>query len=145
MDGNQSSNQVSMVASNFALASSWQPGAALWLIWSINFYGQGTGQGYGIDNLRLSASAFPSTLIQPITINSSSFAVNGSGASAAASFSFTNGAGLTFSVRATNDITAPKSTWPVIGTVTDSGTPGLYQFVDPNPATNRRFYLISLP
>ncbi len=146
MDGNQSSNQVSMVASNLALATPWRPGAALWLIWSINYYGQGTGQGYGIDNLRFSASALPSNLIQPITINSGSFAITGSGGSAAATFSFTNGPGLTFSVRATNDITAPKATWPVIGTVTDSGTPGLYQFVDPNAATNSSlFYLISLP
>jgi hypothetical protein len=96
--------------------------------------------------LRFSASTFPSTLVQPITINGSSFAITGSGSSAAASFSFTNGPGLTFSVRATNDITAPKSTWPVIGTVTDSVTPGLYQFVDPNPATNGSlFYTISFP
>jgi hypothetical protein len=118
----------------------------LWLIWSINYYGQGTGQGYGIDNLRFSASVFPSTLVQPITINGSSFAITGSGASAAATFSFTNAPGLTFSVRATNNITAPKATWPVIGTVTDSVTPGLYQFVDPNPATNSSlFYIISVP
>jgi hypothetical protein len=146
MDGNQSSNQVSMVASNLALTTPWQPGAALWLIWSINYYGQGTGQGYAIDNLRFSASAFPSTLVQPITINSSSFAITGSGASAAARFSFTNGPGLTFSIHATNNIAAPKSTWPVIGTITDGGTPGLYRFVDPNAATNSSFfYLLSFP
>lgn len=146
MDGNQSSNQVSMVASNLTLATPWRPGAALWLIWSINYYGQGTGQGYGIDNLRFSASALPSNLIQPITINGSSFAITGSGASAAATFSFTNGPGLTFSVHATSDITAPKATWPIIGTVTDEGTPGVYQFVDPNAATNSSlFYMISIP
>jgi len=146
MDGNQSSNQVSMVASNLALSTPWQPGAALWFIWSINYYGQGTGQGYAIDNLRFSASTFPRTLVQPITINSSSFAITGSGASAAASFSFTNGPGLTFTVRATNNIAAPKSTWPIIGTVTDNVTPNLYQFVDPNPATNSSlFYMISFP
>jgi hypothetical protein len=146
MDGNQSSNQVSLVASNFALATPWQSGAALWLIWSVNYYGQGTGQGYAIDNLRFSASVLPSTLVQPITINAGSFAITGSGPAATASFSFTNGPGLTFSVRATNKITAPKSTWPVIGTVTDNVTPGLYQFADPNAATNSSlFYLISFP
>jgi hypothetical protein len=146
MDGTQSSNQVSMVTTDLALTTPWQPGSALWLIWSVNYYGQGTGQGYGIDNLRFSASVLPSTLIQPITINSSSFAITGSGASAAATFSFTNAPGLTFSIRATNNIGAPKSTWPVISKVTDSVTPGLYQFLDPNPATNSSlFYLISVP
>jgi hypothetical protein len=96
--------------------------------------------------LRFSASVVPSTLVQPITIDSSSFAISGSGASAAASFSFTNAPGLTFSVRATNNITAPKSAWPIIGTVTDSVTPGLYQFLDPSAATNSsRYYIISVP
>jgi len=146
MDGNQPSNQVSLVVSNLALSTPWQPGAALWLIWSINYYGQGTGQGYAIDDLRFSASVLPSTLVQPITINSSSFAITGSGASAASTFSFTNAPGLTFSVRATNNITAPKSTWPVIGTITDSVTPGFYQFLDTNPATyGSLFYIISVP
>jgi hypothetical protein len=146
MDGTLPANQTNKAVSNMPLSSPWQPGAALWLIWSINYYGQGTGQGYAIDNLRFSAGVVPSTLVQPITINGSSFAVSGSGALASASFSFTNAPGLTLSVRASDVITAPKSTWPIIGTVTDSGTPGLYQFVDPNPATNTaRYYMISEP
>jgi hypothetical protein len=146
VDGTQPSNQVSLVSSNLALSSPWQPGTALWLIWSINFYGQGTGQGYAIDNLRFSASVVPSTLVQPIVINPGSFHIVGSGASATASFSFTNAPGLTFSVRATNNITAPRSTWPIIGTLTDGSTAGLYQFVDPTPATNSSlYYIISEP
>lgn len=146
MDGTQSSNQVSMVVSNMALASPWQPDAALWLIWSINYYGQGTGQGYAIDNVRFSASVVPSTLVQPFIIDGSSVTITGSGLTAAASFSFTNAPGLTFSVRSTNVIDAPKSTWPVVGTVTDGVTPGLYQFIDPNPATNgARYYILTVP
>ena len=146
MDGTQSSNQVSLVTSNLALYTPWQPGAALWLVWSINFYGQGTGQGYAIDNVRFSASVVPSTLVQPIRIDGSTFKIIGSGASATASFSFTNAPGLTFTVHATNNVAAPKATWPVIGTVTDNSTPGLYQFMDSNPATNSSlFYLITAP
>jgi len=111
-----------------------------------NYYGQGTGQGYAIDNLAFSASVLPSNLITPITISPGSVQVTGSGDSAAASFSFTNGIGLTFKVRGTNNVTAPRSTWPVIGTATDTGTPGHYQFTDPAPATNdSRFYILSLP
>jgi len=61
------------------------------------------------------------------------------------SFSFTNIAGLTFSVRSTNVITAPRP-WPVIGTINSSSPPGSYQFADPNPATNgQNFYYISIP
>jgi hypothetical protein len=146
IDGTQSVNQKSLVTNNLALSTPWQPGAALWLIWSINFYGQGTGQGYAVDNVNFSASVLPSTLVQPIKIDGSSFKIIGSGGSAAASFSFTNAPGLTFSVRATNNITAPRSTWPVIGTITDSLTSGLYQFVDPNSSTNSTlFYIISEP
>lgn len=61
-------------------------------------------------------------------------------------FTFTNTAGVTFSVRATNNISAPRANWPVIGTVSDSASPGVYQFNDPNPSTNSSlFYFISQP
>jgi hypothetical protein len=61
-------------------------------------------------------------------------------------FTFTNATGLSFSIRATNNIAAPPP-WPVIGTAVE--TPpgsGHYQFTDPNPATNSSlFYIISQP
>ena len=44
---------------NLQLVSPWQPGAALWLIWSIDYYGAGSGNGYAIDNLRFRATANP--------------------------------------------------------------------------------------
>jgi sugar lactone lactonase YvrE len=85
-----------------------------------------------------------STVITPLTITSGSMAVTGSGASAVASFSFTNAASLSFSVHATNNLTAPRP-WPVVSTVSDSGG-GHYHFTDPNPATNAAlFYYLSQP
>jgi hypothetical protein len=136
-----------MVVSNLTLSTPWQPNAALWLVWSMNYYGAGSGQGYAIDNVKFSASALPTTLVQPIKIGGGAVRITGSGASAAASFSFTNGPGLTFSVRATNVLTAPAATWPVVGTTVENPAgSGLYQFTDPTPSTNGAlFYRISFP
>ena len=60
-DGTQPSNQLNLAVSNLALSSPWNPGDALWLIWSIEYYGSGGGQGYAIDNLAFAASANPVT------------------------------------------------------------------------------------
>ena len=147
VDGTSPANQISEVVSNLALSTPWAPGQTLWLVWSCNYYGQGTGQGYAIDNLRFNASAFPTTLVQPVKINGNSVKIVGSGATAAASFTFTNGVGLSFTVCATNNITAPKTTWPAIGAAVENPVgSGNYQFTDPNPATNgTRFYLLRQP
>lgn len=62
-------------------------------------------------------------------------------------FSFTNGTGLSFSVLATNNLSAPVATWPVVGTAIEnpSGS-GHYQFTAPNPATNSaQFYILRQP
>ena len=148
-NGNLPANQKSMVANNLQLSTPWTANSALWLIWSINYYGNGTGQGYSIDNLHFSASNVPSTLIQPLKINGYNgqvVSISGSGASTSATINFSNAPGLTFSVHSTNNIAVPAAAWPVIGTVTDSGTPGVYQFVDPNPATSSQsYYYISIP
>jgi hypothetical protein len=148
-DGTQPANQKNLAASNLQLSTPWPANGALWLIWSINYYGQGTGQGYSIDNVRFSASNVPSTLIQPLKINGYNgqvVSISGSGASTSATINFSNAPGLTFSVHSTNNIAVPLAAWPVIGTVTDSGTPGVYQFVDPNPATSgQSYYYISIP
>jgi hypothetical protein len=60
-DGTQPSNQVSIVTNSMALATPWTPNAALWLVWSMNYYGQGTGNGYAIDNLSVSGTTVPTT------------------------------------------------------------------------------------
>jgi hypothetical protein len=60
-------------------------------------------------------------------------------------FTFTSTPGLSFSVLATNNVTAPMSTWPVIGTATESPA-GRYHFMDPNAGTNPdTFYTIRQP
>jgi hypothetical protein len=62
-------------------------------------------------------------------------------------FSFTNGTGLSFSVLATNNLTAPVATWPVVGAAVESPSgSGHYQFIAPNPATNSaQFYILRQP
>ena len=57
----------------------------------------------------------------------------------ALTFSFTSSPGLSFSVVATNNLTAPIASWPVVGTATE-GPAGHYQFTDPNAATNPQTY-----
>ena len=149
VDGTQSSNQVDLATNNMTLSTPWQPGAALWLIWSINYYGTGSGNGYAIDNLKFSATnqVVSPTPSLPITITPTSALITGSGASAAFQFSFTNTSGLSFSILATNNLTAPVNTWPVVGTAVENPTgSGQYQFTDPNPATNgTQFYILRQP
>ena len=64
-----------------------------------------------------------------------------------AKFAFTNATGLSFSVLATNNVSAPKDTWPVIGTAVESPVgSGNYQFTNSLPATNgTQFYLLRQP
>lgn len=58
---------------------------------------------------------------------------------------FTNSPGLTFSVLATNSLTAPRATWPVIGQAVE-GPAGQYNFTNSAPVTNSPlFFLIRQP
>jgi hypothetical protein len=62
-----------------------------------------------------------------------------------ATFSFTNSSGLGFSVLATNDLTAPIATWPVVGTPVE-GPAGTYNYTNSTPATNgQQFYILRQP
>jgi|GEM_PF-1085760 len=65
VDGTQSSNQLNLAVTNLALANPWPTNGALWLVWSINFYGAGGGQGLAIDNLAVSATATAVTSTAP--------------------------------------------------------------------------------
>jgi len=145
LDGTQSTNQVSLSTNSMAIAS-WTPGSALWLVWESQ-NPTGGAQAVAIDNLSFSASVAVVNPILPININAGSAHITGSGASAAAQFSFTNAPGLSFSILATKHLAAPKASWPVIGTAVESPAgSGQYQFTDPNPATNAaRFYLLRQP
>ena len=62
-------------------------------------------------------------------------------------FSFTNVTGLSFSVLGTNNLTAPKATWPVVGAAVENPpSSGHYQFIAPYPATNSaQFYILRQP
>ena len=142
MDGTQPSNQVSKVVSNLALATPWTPGAALWLIWSINYYGQGTGQGYAIDNLQVSASVTPITVP---TLNVVSYAGGAAGTGLKLAFTNSPGASGQFTVWGTTNLTLPFSQWSNLGHPAEVSSDN-YQFTDAQ-ATNKpaRFYKVTTP
>jgi hypothetical protein len=57
-------------------------------------------------------------------------------------FAFTNVTGLSFSVVATNDLTAPLATWPVVGTAVESPAgSGNYVYTN-SPTTNAALYFM---
>ncbi|MDB6065049.1 MAG: hypothetical protein JWR26_1257 [Pedosphaera sp.] len=147
MDGTLPANQVTLGTNNLALSSPWQPNSALWLIWSINFFGQGSGNGYAIDNLTFSATYSLPHASQPFNINASSLHLVGTGGSGGVQFTFTNTPSLSFSILGTNNVTAPVATWPVVGTAVESPAgSGQYHFTDPHPATNgAQFYILRQP
>ena len=61
-------------------------------------------------------------------------------------FSFTNITGLSYSVLATNVISAPVATWPVVGTATESPAgSGKYQFTNSVTTNAQLFYLLRQP
>ena len=144
VDGSQPANQITLAVTNLNIGS-WPTNTALWLVWQ-QTNSLGSAQGLAIDNLSFTAaSTVAATVIAPLTITAGSIHLTGSGAAAATQFTFTNAPGLSFSVLATNNITAPKTNWPVIGTAIETSA-GQYQFTDPNPATNTtRFYILRQP
>jgi len=134
-------NQTNLSVTNLLLNTPWQPGSALWLVWSIND-ATGSGQGYGIDNLIFSASI---TNLPPVTVPVL-FAVtftHGNGLSF--SFSNTPGASTEFTVWSTTNLTLPFNQWQNLGNPTEV-SPGNYQFTDLQ-ATNesKQFYKVTSP
>jgi hypothetical protein len=60
-------------------------------------------------------------------------------------FSFTNATGLSFSVLATNVLTASETNWPVVGQAVESPAgSGNYQFTN-SSATNLQFFILRQP
>jgi len=138
VDGTQPSNQLSLAVSSLPLSAPWQPGAALWLIWSIDFYGSGSGNGYAIDNLSFSASVSAGATRPLLTDVSYS--------DAGLSFSFTNTPGTHFTVYANSDLLL--GSWTAIGnpTETPQGSYSIYSFTDAGATgIGRRFYKVSSP
>jgi hypothetical protein len=111
VDGTQPANQIDLATNNMALASSWAPGGALWLIWSINYYGSGGGNGYAIDNFTFSTlSLAPVITAQPqpqsVTVGGSAvFSLSISNAFSAGYQWYTNGVPLSD----TNEISGSAS------------------------------------
>jgi hypothetical protein len=60
------------------------------------------------------------------------------------SFAFTNITGLSFSVLATNNLTAPQSTWPVVGTAVE-GPAGIYNYTNTAATNANLFYILRQP
>ena len=61
-------------------------------------------------------------------------------------FSFTNVTGLSFSVLATNNLTAPKTNWPVVGTAVESPAgSGNYQYTNSATTNGQQYFLIRQP
>ncbi len=61
-------------------------------------------------------------------------------------FTFTNASGLSFSVLATNDISAPLTNWPVIGTAVENPAgSGNYQFTNSAATNAQEFYILRQP
>ena len=142
VDGTQPGNQVKLATNNMPLASPWPPGGALWLIWSINYYGQGTGQGYAIDNLSFSASVAPITVP---TLEVLGYSGGASGTGFKLGFSDSPGASAQFTVWGTTNVALPFNKWVNVGHPVEV-TAGNYQFADLT-ATNKpaQFYRVTSP
>ncbi len=141
-DGTQPAYQLSLATNNLALATPWQPGAALWLIWGLDFYGSGSGNGYAIDNLRFSASVNPIVVgTTPLTLGNVSYSSHGG-----LSFSFTNVPSAGFTVYETTSLVAPIN-WTAIGQPTEApaGPYSVYQFIDAQATNAHRFYKVTSP
>jgi hypothetical protein len=141
-NGNLAVNQTNLSATNLPLAAAWQPGSALWLVWSIDD-ATGSGQGYGIDNFNFYASS-TNTLTQaaPPLLGNVVYS-SGSGLS----FGFTNAPfnSANFSVLSTTNLAAPLNQWLNLGNPTEVSF-GAYRFTDPQ-ATNhsQTFYTVVSP
>lgn len=133
--------QVDLSTNNMQLSSPWPAGGALWLIWSIEYYGAGSGNGYAIDNFHFRAGANP--LVQavgPLQIGTLAYS-SGTGLS----LSFTNVPGASFTVLSTTNLNAPII-WKPLGAPTEvpAGAYSTYQFTDPQ-TVGARWYIVTSP
>ena len=77
----------------------------------------------------------PSTLGGPVLNNGGNFV-----------FAFTNATGLSFSVIATNDLTAPVATWPVVGAPVESPAgSGNYIYTNTTPTNAALYFMLRQP
>jgi hypothetical protein len=142
LDGTQPANQQNLSTNNLQLSTPWAPGTVLWLIWSMNYYGSGGGNGYAIDNFTFSASQAP---ITAPTVSVVSYQGGASGSGLKLAFSDAPGANLQFTVWGTTNLALPLNQWSNLGHPAEI-TSGSYQFTDAQ-ATNKpaRFYKVTSP
>jgi hypothetical protein len=113
--------RILFIASQSALLQS--PGAKTIVI---------SASGYSVDSVVQTLTTLPMPQIKGAVVSGQQF-----------SLTFTNYHGLSFSVLATNLISAPRTTWPLVGTTTENPAgSGHYQFTDPSPSTNSPTYYI---
>ncbi len=143
VDGTQPANQQVLGTNNLALATPWLPNTALWLIWSINYYGSGSGNGYAIDNLSFSATtnAVVTVPVSQPTLGGITYSSTGG-----IGFSFTNapGASSQFTVYSTTNLVAPVI-WTPLGhpVETPNGSFSTYTFSDPSATNAQKFYQVA--
>jgi hypothetical protein len=146
VDGTSPAYQTNLSVTNVPVGA-WSPGGALWVIWAIDYYGSGGGNGYAIDNLNFYATANPAA--QPV----SQFAVNtvsytpGSGPTpSSVTLNFTNVPGVFSTVLFATNLTPPVN-WQPLGQPTEvpQGAYSSYSFTDSHATNGTRFYQIVSP
>ena len=137
-DGTLPANQINVGVTNLVITN-WPAGSTLWLVWQANTLG--TAQNVAIDNVTFSASQPVANPILPITITSGSTHFTGGGA---LQFSFTNAAGVSFTVLGSTNVALPIAQWQNLGHPTESPA-GQYQFSDSTATNKAKFYLLRQP
>jgi hypothetical protein len=142
VDGTAPANQIVLSTNNLALSTPWTPGTSLWLIWSIDFYGSGSGNGYAIDNLGFSASVNPLVQGTAPVLNGGAY-TPGTGFS----FSFTNVPSASFTVYTTPTLNPPNWTTLSARPVENpQGGYSIYNFTDTTATgTGQHYYKVSSP
>ena len=126
---------------NLQLASSWLPGQALWLVWSIND-ASGSGQGYGIDNLAFSATpaSTAGNVFYPATDG-------GPGFFSGETLNLFTNSGQAFYVWSSADPKMPVGNWTLEGSMDEHpsvANPGMSTYgITVNPSVSPVYYIVA--
>ncbi len=147
VDGTNPTNQVALSTNNLQLSTPWNPGGALWLIWSINYFGSGSGNGYAIDNLEFEASTTNNAVLlpAPAITNLQVIAIGTNAANQSLQFTFTGppGQALRYAVWSTTTLPLPLAQWQNLGSPAEV-SPGNYTFIDiTSSSAPARFYQVT--
>ena len=94
-----------------------------------------TATGYSADSVVQTLAAIPQPMLTAVAVSGGNLR-----------FAFTNATGLGFSVLATNNITAPIATWPVVGQAIESPAgSGHYQYTNSGATGTDQFFIIRQP